>query len=413
MLKTSIFASQFMESAFCACRFKTVVVKKLVIVGISLIGFSAQAKVSDGGNTVPTALIFNGKLQSIESRMRDYDIPGVSIALIQNRQISWVANFGWKDIATQQEVTSDTLFQVASISKPVTAVAALKLVEEGKLNLNTPANEYLQSWQIPKNEHNAASPVLVKQLLNHTAGLTVSGFAGYEVGKPIPSITEVLEGASLFGRLLGQNNANSPSVEVAKTPGTDFAYSGGGYSVLQQLLVDKEHTDFTHLMQQKVLSPLGMQQSTFQQPIDNVRADFVATGYMENNKPVAGHYHVYPEQAAAGLWTTASDLAKFAIDIQNALHDDSGVVLSQASAKTMTSPTINQAVGLGVFLMGANIDGQGYFMHDGWNKGFSSTMLAHKSEGYGVIILTNANKPNFNKELVIGLMLEYGWLITS
>lgn len=353
----------------------------------------------------PSSFSINGVESSIEQRMAYYGVPGASIVVIQNRKICWSQQYGVTNTKTNNKVEASTLFQAASISKPVTAMTTLKLMQEEKLNIDQPANQYLTSWAIADNQYSQSSPVLVKQLLNHSSGLSVHGFAGYQVAEAIPSLIEVLNGHSVAGF----KKVNSDPIVIANIPGKNVTYSGGGYCVLQQLLVDIERTDFVTLMENNVLTPLDMQDSTYQQPLEALLSALAATGHPQKDSPLQGHYHIYPEQAAAGLWTTAEDLSKFVIDIQMSLLNDSGKVLSKESAEKMTAASIDPTVGLGLFL-NAELDGnKGYFLHDGWNEGFSSTLIGHKTEGYGVIILTNANQPAFNNEIVVGMIEKYGW----
>lgn len=333
----------------------------------------------------------------IELRMKDYGVPGVSITVIDDYKVAWSKSYGVKSLDDMTPVSNKTLFQVASISKPITAVATLKLIEEGKLKLDSEVNSHLTTWKIKDNKLTEESPVLIEHLLNHTSGLTVSGFSGYKVSESIPTLTQILD---------GQSPANSALVEVRELPGTNFSYSGGAYTVLQQLLVDKEDQQFEQIMLQKVLKPLNMNNSTFKQPLPNKYQHNFAMGYSQQNQPIEGGYHIYPEQAAAGLWTTSQDLAKFIIGLQTSLKGDKGgTMLAKYFAEKMVSPSINNDVGLGLFLWG-----DGYFNHDGWNEGFSSLMLAHKSNGYGIIVLTNANKPAFNYEVVKIIASKYQWV---
>ncbi|WP_333621775.1 serine hydrolase [Sphingobacterium multivorum] len=335
---------------------------------------------------------------NIKSRMEFYQVPGVSIAVIKNAEILWSKTYGFADLDSKTPVRSNTLFQVASMSKPVSAYAALKEVELGKLASNADVNLYLKSWKIPENNWTRAKNVTLKNIISHTAGLTVSGFPGYRTIDPIPTAVEVLSGLK---------PANTPMVYVDKLPGLNFRYSGGGYTVLQQMLVDIEGKDYSSIMEEKVLSPLGMKNSTFAQPLPELKKQFAATAYTVDGKKVEGRYHVYPEQAAAGLWSTAEDYARFVIDIQRTLNGKSNAVISKKTAEEFTSPYIESIIGLGVFL--EDYDGSSFFCHGGWNEGFSSYFVGNKTSGDGVVILTNTNKPEFINELVRAVALTYQW----
>jgi CubicO group peptidase (beta-lactamase class C family) len=330
--------------------------------------------------------------------MEFYQVPGVSIAVIKDSEVLWSKTYGFADRDSKTPVRSNTLFQVASMSKPVSAYAALKEVELGKLASDADVNLYLKSWKIPENNWTKAKKVTLKNIVSHTAGFTVSGFPGYQITDPIPTAVEVLSGLK---------PANTPMVYVDKLPGLNFRYSGGGYTVLQQMLIDIEGKDYGSIMEEKVLSPLGMKNSTFAQPLPESKKQFAATAYTLDGKKVEGRYHVYPEQAAAGLWSTAEDYAKFVIDIQRTLNGKSSIVISKKMAEEFTSPYIEPIIGLGVFLEDYN--GSSYFCHGGWNEGFSSYFIGNKTSGDGVVILTNTNKPEFINELVRAVALTYHW----
>lgn len=334
----------------------------------------------------------------IVSRMKFYDVPGVSIAVIKNSKVIWSKTYGYADLESKTAVSANTLFQVASMSKPVSAYAALKEVELGRLDPEMDVNTYLISWKVPDNEWTKTKKVTLKNMLSHTAGFTVSGFPGYTIKYPIPTAVQVLN---------GEKPSNTPMVFVDKIPGANFRYSGGGYTVMQQMLVDIEQKDFTTIMREKVLLPLHMKNSTFAQPLPPSIAQFAATAYSADGKRVEGRYHIYPEQAAAGLWSTTEDYAKFVIDIQNTLSGKSNVIISKKTAEQFTSPFIESFIGLGIFL--ENYDGEMYVSHGGWNEGFSSSFIGSKTSGDGVVVLTNTNKPLFINELVRSVALTYSW----
>ncbi|MBK1896044.1 serine hydrolase [Chryseobacterium paridis] len=335
---------------------------------------------------------------TIESRMKYYNVPAVSIAVIRNSKVIWSKAYGLADIENKTPATTQTLFQVASMSKPVSAYAALKEVELGKINADADVNTYLKSWKIPDNQFTKEKKVTLKNIVSHTAGFTVGGFPGYEPGKAVPTLVQLLN---------GQSPANTPAIFVDKEPGKPFRYSGGGYCVMQQMLIDIEGQDFTTIMKERVLEPLNMQKSTYAQPLPEALASSAATAYAQNGNKVPGRYHTYPEQAPAGLWTTAEDYAKFVIDIQNTLSGKSHTIISHKMAEEFTSPFIEPFVGLGIFL--ENKDGQIYFSHGGWNEGFSSQFTGSKTGGDGIVILTNTNKPDFINELLRSVATVYHW----
>ena len=219
-------------------------------------------------------------------------------------------------------VTANTLFQAGSISKPVSALGAPRLVQEGKLTLDEDVNTKLITWKVPENELTKDKKVTLRGLLSHTAGLTVHGFPGYATDEPCPTVVQVLDGAK-------PANALHSSGHISRQP---VAYSGGGYTIMQQLVIDVTGKPFPHFMHEAVLKPLGMNESTFEQPLPEDRAKLTATGHTMDRKPVKGRWHIYPEMAAAGLWTTPSDLVRFAIGVEEAVRGRSGKTLSPAMA---------------------------------------------------------------------------------
>ena len=349
-------------------------------------------------NLTGPVLIEGDSTWTIEARMAHYGVPGVSIAVIDGNQIAWSKSYGVVDTQSHEAVTSQTRFQAASISKPVAAYGALRLVLENKLALDEDINEYLKTWHLPENEWTDQQRVTLKQLLSHTAGTTVHGFAGYSPDLAVPSLVQVLNGAA---------PANSPAIRVDKLPGESFRYSGGGYCIVQQAMIDVSGKPFREVMDELVLHPLGMQHSTYEQPLTGEALKLAATGYLPDGSMTTGRRHTYPEFAAAGLWTTAEDLAKFAIDIQQTLAGQSSTVLSQEMAEAMLTPYVADFIGLGVFLEKRKDDN--YFLHGGWNEGFSSMLVAHEEKGYGVVVMTNANQPQFIDELIRSVALTYGW----
>ncbi|AZA50636.1 serine hydrolase [Chryseobacterium carnipullorum] len=376
-----------------------------IIIGMTCISLTAQTKsqLDNEISKVEAGLIpavrFQGEpTWTLESRMKHYNVPGVSVAVIRNSKVIWSKTYGFADVESKTPVNSKTLFQAASMSKPVTAYVALTEVEAGKINPDADVNSYLKSWKVPENEFTKEKKVTFKNIVSHTAGFTVSGFPGYEAGKPVPSLIQVLN---------GQSPSNTTAIFVDKVPGTPFRYAGGGYCVLQQMLIDLEGKDFTTIMKEKVLLPLDMKNSTFSQPLFDIQSQFSATAYNQDGVKVSGKSHTYPEQAAAGLWTTAEDYAKFVIDIQNTLSGKSSTIISQKMAEQFTTSFIDPFMGLGVFLEDRR--GHMYFNHGGWNEGFSSRFIASKTSGDGIVVLTNTNKPDFVEELVRSVAEVYHW----
>jgi len=311
--------------------------------------------------------------------LAEHRLPGLSFAVIGGGQITRARSYGFADPARQVPVTADTRFQAASISKCLTALATLRLVDQGRLALDEDVNGRLQSWKIPAGEFIENEPVTLRRLLSHQAGINVHGFAGYAAGQPLPTLTQILNGTP---------PANNAAIHADTIPGTQPRYSGGGYTVLQQLLMDVTGQPFAELMQGIVLQSLGLNASTFVQPLPAQWNKLAATGHDKNGQPIPGGAHSYPEMAAAGLWTTPSDLAKFALGIQHALAGRPGAILSPGLAREMLT------VQSGVYGLGPSIAGSGparQWFHSGRNAGFDAVLLVGVETGKGVAIMTNAN----------------------
>ena len=332
----------------------------------------------------------------LAERMAALHITGISIAVIHNGRLEWARGFGTEKVGGKP-VTPETRFQAGSISKPVAAMAALHLVEEGKLGLDEDANTELPSWKIPVGPEAAGKAVTLRELLMHTAGTTVHGFPGYAHGEPVPTLVQVLN---------GEAPSNTPAVKVETVPGSRWSYSGGGFTVMQMMAIDAAKEPFPKLMHDAVLAPIGMRHSTYDQPplMGNQPA---ATPYNEDGSPVAGGPHTYPEMAAAGLWTTASDLAQYILENQQSLGGHANHVLSQAMTKQMLTPGIGNW-GLGVQIGGSKEDP--YFTHDGINAGFESVFVGYENHGDGAVVMTNAQGgERLAKELMQSIATEYNW----
>jgi len=311
--------------------------------------------------------------------MSRHHVVGLSLAVIRRGEVVKANGYGFSDSGERIPVTATTLFQAGSISKSVSAVAALRLVETGQLTLDSNVNTELRAWKIPESEFTKLQQVTLRRILSHTAGLTVHGFPGYEMGVAVPTLEQVLN---------GEPPANTAPIRVESVPGSHWQYSGGGYTVLQQMIVDATAAPFAESMANLVLNPAGMSSSSFAQPLPKDAASRTATGYFTSGKPVPGRWHVYPEMAAAGLWTTASDLAEFAISIRRSWMGLPSGVMSRASARSMLTAQQNND-GLGVFVVGTGR--QTRFFHNGRNAGFDAMMTERLASGLGAVIMINTN----------------------
>jgi CubicO group peptidase (beta-lactamase class C family) len=374
----------------------------LVAVGVALIArmaFAAdEARIAAVENGLrPPVLLEGDKTWTLAERMKHFGVNGVSIAVIRDSKIEWAKGYGLADVEAKQPVTAATLFQAGSISKPVAAMGALVLVQDGKLSLTGDINQFLKSWKVPSNAHTAKAAVTLEGLLSHTAGLTVHGFPGYAAGAPVPTVPQVLDGAP---------PANTAAVRVDLDPGSQWRYSGGGYTIAQLAMTDVTGQPFPALLQKLVLGPLGMKESTYEQPLPAGLVAAAAAGYAADGKPVEGKRHVYPEMAAAGLWTTASDLARFAIGLQKVLGGGKGP-LTKASAQNMvTVRRDDYALGFGIRDEG----GAKYFMHGGSDEGFQAQLAASENRGYGAVVMTNSDNGHFlMDEILRAIAAAYYW----
>ncbi len=336
----------------------------------------------------------------VEESLKKYDVPGASVAVFEGYRLVWAKGYGTADVRTHRPVEPTTLFQAASISKPVAALATMRLVQSGMLNLDTNVNEYLKGWSLPENDLTKATPVTLRLIMSHTAGLTVHGFRGYEAGSGIPTVPQVLDGKA---------PANSEPVRVTVAPGTKFEYSGGGYTILQQLLADVTHEKFPELMRNLVLGPVGMSLSTYEQPIPASAVPFASTAHEPHGHPIKGDRHTYPEMAAAGLSTTPSELARFAMAIQQAREGFPGAIISKQLAQLMTTPHIPGSFGLGFEMLRSNEKEKRFFGHTGGNVGYRCMLLATLQGGNGVAVMTNGDEFKAVSEIVNKVVSEYGW----
>jgi CubicO group peptidase (beta-lactamase class C family) len=336
--------------------------------------------------------------QFIRGQIASRQIPGLSLAIIQNGEIVAARGYGMIERGGAIPVTTATLFQAGSISKSVTALAALRLVEKGRLALDTNVNSTLRSWKVPDNRFTVREKVTLRRILSHTAGLTVHGFPGYATDDAIPTLVQVLDGAK---------PANTEPIRVDTFPGSIWRYSGGGYTVLQQMLLDVTGKPFPEFMSETVLSPIRMTSSTYQQPLPADRARLSATGHYEDRSLVRGRWHIYPEMAAAGLWTTPSDLARFAIEIERTLAGKSHAVISQSMARQMLTDQ-KDGDGLGVFLRGSGASLR--FGHNGRDEGFDALLVAYPKTGQGVAIMINANDDSHMMDRILNFIgQKYHW----
>lgn len=335
---------------------------------------------------------------SIYERMRAHNVPGVSIAVIRDGKIEWAKGYGTTVNGESIPVTDNTLFQAASISKPVAALGAMLLYQEGRIDVDEDVNVYLERWRLPENRLTRVERVTVRRLLNHTAGVTVHGFPGYTVEEEIPTLIEILNGSA---------NAKTGPVYVDFLPGSDWRYSGGGYCILQQLMTDVTGVEFDVLMEQLILKQLNMTSSTFSQPLPASLHHRAASAHDQNGVPILGNWHIYPEMAAAGLWTTPADLARLAIEVADAYHGKSRHGLRREIIQEMFARPLNN------YGLGFQLNGRGSslsFGHGGSNRGYQSRLFMYAHKGMGAVVMTNSdNGQPLIDEILRAISSVYGW----
>ena len=350
-------------------------------------------------NNLAGAIKIEGKeTYNILDRMAYFKVKGLSIAVIQNYKVVWAKGYGWADEQEKRPVTPQTLFEPGSISKSFNALGILKLVQDKKLDLHTDINTYLKSWKFPYDSISKNKKITLENLLSHTAGLTVHGFPGYNREEKIPTLPEILD---------GKKPANTPAVRSEFEPGLKFQYSGGGTTISQLILTDVTKTPYDKFIDENVFKPLGMDNTFFTQPPPANKLNLVATGYRDDGSVVDGKFHVYPEQGAAGLWTTPSDLCKYIIETQLAYEGKSAKVLNHEMTKLRLTPYIDESAALGIFI--EEKGGEKYFQHGAGNEGFRGFYYGSLEGGNGVAVFVNSDNGDIMFELMNSVATVYNW----
>lgn len=347
-------------------------------------------------NGLLPAVVLDGHAEpwNLESRMRRWNVPGVSIAVLRGGEIAWASAYGVLDTSGMEPMTVSTRMQAASVSKPVAATAALSLVANGTLDLDEDINTYLRSWKLPASELTREHPVTLRRLLSHTAGLSVPGYFGYAQGEPIPTLNQILDGAP---------PSNARAVVSKSVPGTELQYSGGGYQVMQRLLEDVSGQDFAGLLAEHVFVPADMTESSYQP----MTSGSLPSGHDLAGNPIEGNWRVHPELAAAGLWTTPIDLAKFSLALTRSIRQEEGGLLPDAVATEMMTPVFGFAG------LGPAVEGEGRnlrILHAGENEGFRSYWLVYPAKGDGIVVMVNGDGGlHLIREIVRAAAATYDW----
>lgn len=348
-------------------------------------------------NSLRPAIAIKGedKKFNLEERMKYHNVPGVSIAIVDEGEVKFAKGYGVANTNTNSRVDENTLFQAGSISKPIAALAALKLAQEGIVDLDEDVNTYLKGWKIPENTFTTTEKVTLRRLLTHTANMTVHGFPGYKQKDTFPTDIQVLNG-----------EGNTSKIFVDGIPGSIWRYSGGGYTVMEKVVEDMTGQSLEAYLAKHILAPIGMNNSTYQQPINAEKHTNISAAYDREGKIIEGLWNNYPEQAAAGLWTTPKDLAKYCIEIQEILKGKSGVLSKETVEKMLTKDKNNWGLGPSLRWEKDSL----IFSHGGKNAGFTNQMLAFANRGDAVIIMTNGdNGGKLMGEIMRAVSKHYNW----
>lgn len=346
---------------------------------------------------------------SIEDRLAHYRVPGVSVAVIDHGQVVWAMGYGTADVQTRAPVDEHTLFHGASLSKTVNAITVMTLVQDGKLDLDKPINEQLKEWKLSENQYTRQTPITLRRLLSHTAGMGLK-YMGLGTAADAPKPT------TLVDLLNGAPPATQP-VQVVEPPGKRFVYSGGAIAIAQLMLQEAAGSDnYPQVVKQRVFDPLGMTETTFEQTLSDTQLAHVAPGY-KGGKRVNGPERVYAAMSAAGIWTTPEDYAKVVLEIQHAIQGKGEKVLSSGAVLAMCTPYITNlpnasgrksTVGAGVFLAGEGPSR--VFFHVGSHAGYSAYFVGRFEAGQGVVVMTNGDDAfDLIGEIVQTVADAYGW----
>ena len=324
--------------------------------------------------------------------LRTLNVPSVGVALVERGELAWARAHG-------AGTSTRTLYQAASLSKTVAACAALRLVRRGRLDLDRDVNARLTSWRVPEGDLARGRPVTLRGLLSMTGGVGVPGYLGYPPGAPLPGLVQILDGVP---------PANSPPVRVEHVPGSRYAYSGGGYEIVQALVEDATGRPFADAAQDLVLGPAGMADSLFAQPLPRALAARAATGHTGDGAELPGGWRVLPELAAAGLWSTPTDLARLLVEIARAYRGAGGRLLDRGMARAMLARQNGGPYGLGGAVAGS---GRGLvLMKSGQNVGCQGYMLVFPEAGHGLVVMTGSdNGTTLATALIRRAASAYGW----
>lgn len=334
---------------------------------------------------------------SLNQRLEAHKTPAVSVTLVDNNRVDWSASYGLMRRDSNEKVDCHTLFQAASLSKPVAMMAMMRMHERKQINLDADIDTYLKNYKLPQGKQSKDNPVTLRNILTHTSGITPGGFSGYTQEEAMPSDVEVVSATGI---------TNSPRVEVTRTPGEQLMYSGGAYTLAELALQDIFDRPFEKIMQHWILSPVEMTGSDFSQPLVEPKRLLAAKGHTADGSAVEGGWNNHPEQAAAGLWSTSHDLAKFLIEIGKGYRGQSDVFSKALIDSMLTNPIAQHAYGFRLMGEGDTLA----LVHYGGTVGYRSGMVLSLASGDGAVFLTNSdNGSALINELLLSASAVYQW----
>jgi CubicO group peptidase (beta-lactamase class C family) len=335
---------------------------------------------------------------TMDERLAHYDCPSVSVAVIEGGELAWAHAYGAIEKGEARVPDAETIYSGASISKPIAAAVALRMVERGVFDLDADVNRYLSAWKVPDNAFTRERPVTLRHLLSHTAGTTVHGFGAFPPDQPLPTALDTL---------LGRPPAVNPPVVVDKTPGGAARYSGGGTTAVQLMLEEASGLPFAELARREVFEPLGMTRSTFETPLPEAWRGNAAVG-CEAGDTIPGKWVICPQAAAGGVWTSPADFARFMIACRDAWLGKPGALIGPELARQMMTAPGGGEFGLGWELLARG--GDVMMGHGGSNAGYQCESKLFLERGDGAVVMTNADSGLlFYWEVFAGVARAHGW----
>lgn len=345
------------------------------------------------GETPPAA--------DVGTRMARHKTPAFSVAVIRNGELDWSA--AWGQLRTDDERADGeragcgSLFQAGSLAKPATVLAALRMQQQGLVDFDADIATYLSSWHLPAGRQTGANPVTLRNLFAHTAGITPGGYDGYAQGQPMPTDRQTV---------MAEAPANARKVEVLEAPGTSLRYSGGGYTVAEIALQDRLQQPFERIMRTWLIVPVGMKQADFTQPPPASSQGRTAHGHLADGSAVPGGWHNHPEQAAAGLWATAGDMAALLIELRKGWQGRSAVFTRDSIRELLADPIDGHAYGFRLIGEGDQV----FITHYGGTVGYRAGMTLNLDSGNGAVYLSNSdNGSDLGLEFFGAVSAAYDW----